>query len=387
MSERRTLPTGVHRYTVKSTPKKEQARYYVKWQDPEHQQKVKRGFRTVTEAVAYLAEQRVSMHRGTYIDPADARVTVGQLGAGWIASHKGHLKPSSYRPLESAWRVHVEPRWGRVAVGDVRTTAVQAWVTELGEERGATTVHRAYGVLASILDGALADRRLPSNPARGVKLPRKVRAARTYLTHEQVDALALAAGERGPLILTLAYTGLRWGEVIGLRVRDVDLESRTLAVEQNAVEVGNEVVVGTPKNHQRRTVPFPAFLTAELRAASAGKLPLALVFPDQDGGFLKRPKAGTRDGKHRGWFVGAVKAAGLPHMSPHDLRHTAACLAVAAGAHVKVVQRMLGHASAAMTLDVYSDLFEDDLSSVAEALDRARGAARITHVSRRAGAE
>jgi integrase len=84
----------------------------------------------------------------------------------------------------------------------------------------------------------------------------------------------------------------------------------------------------------------------------------------------------------RGWFAFAVKRVrdadeDFPRVTPHDLRHTAASLAVSTGAHVKSVQRMLGHASAAMTLDVYADLFEDDLDSVAEALDLARRAAVV----------
>jgi integrase len=91
-----------------------------------------------------------------------------------------------------------------------------------------------------------------------------------------------------------------------------------------------------------------------------------LLFPGDDGGYLKRPRAGS------GWFDKAVTASGVPRTTPHDLRHTAASLAVSAGANVKAVQKMLGHASAAMTLDIYAELFDDDLEAVATALDEAR---------------
>jgi integrase len=73
----------------------------------------------------------------------------------------------------------------------------------------------------------------------------------------------------------------------------------------------------------------------------------------------------------RGWFAGAVARSGVPRLTPHDLRHTAASLAISAGAKVKAVQRMLGHASAAMTLDTYADLFDEDLDAVAIALHAA----------------
>jgi integrase len=91
-----------------------------------------------------------------------------------------------------------------------------------------------------------------------------------------------------------------------------------------------------------------------------------LLFPGDDGKHLRRPHPES------GWFAKAVKASGVPRVTPHDLRHTAASLAVSAGANVKAVQKMLGHASAAMTLDVYPNLFDDDLEAVATALDAAR---------------
>ena len=204
-----------------------------------------------------------------------------------------------------------------------------------------------------------------SNPARGVDLPRKVRREHTYLTHQQTHDLAAAAGKYGPLVLTLAYCGLRWGEATGLRVKDLNLNRRRLTVAQNAVALGAHVHVGTPKSYHRRSVPVPAFLVRHLEEQCRGKLRDDLVFQAPMGGFLRQPN-GTR-----GWFEKAWKAAGVPRLTPHDLRHTAASLAVSAGSNVKAVQKMLGHASAAMTLDVYADLFDDDLEAVAVAMDHA----------------
>src|ERR1700720_2422560 len=102
------------------------------------------------------------------------------------------------------------------------------------------------------------------------------------------------------------------------------------------------------------------------KPVSEGKGRDDLLFSGDDGGYLKRPH--TTDG----WFIKAVAESGVPHTTPHDLRHSAASLAVSAGANVKAVQKMLGHASAAMTLDIYADLFDDDLEAVATALHDAR---------------
>ncbi|WP_416779306.1 tyrosine-type recombinase/integrase [Microbacterium lacticum] len=155
----------------------------------------------------------------------------------------------------------------------------------------------------------------------------------------------LAACSAHPtLVLTLAYTGLRWGEVTALRVRSVNRLRRRFVVEENAVMIGYEIHVGTPKTHKSRSVPYPERLTPLVEEACAGKGPEGLLFGD---GINHMRNSGAQ-----GWFANAVKRAqavdpSIPRLTPHDLRHTAASLAISSGANVKAVQRMLGHASAA----------------------------------------
>lgn len=348
-------------------------RYRVRYRTPARKQTDKRGFRTKRDADLFLASVEVSKARGDFIDDADARALMSTLGDRWVKT-RSHLKPSSLRPVETAWRVHVEPRWGRVPVGRVQHSDVQDWVTELAATKSATVVLRAYGVLASILDTAVADRRVSTNRARGVKLPRKVSKEHVYLTHQQAHDLAEASGDRGLLVLVLAYTGLRWGEAIGLRVRDVELGRRRINVAVNAVEVGGVIEVGTPKTHKRRSVIFPAFLERELATAIAGKGRDDLVFADAHGQHLRRTRVSAGS---RSWFKTALETVALEPMTLHDLRHTAASLAISSGANVKAVQRMLGHASAAMTLDVYAELFDDDLDALADGLDQAARASVV----------
>ena len=217
-------------------------------------------------------------------------------------------------------------------------------------------------MLSSILADAVRDNLLARNPASGIRLPRKNRKRPVYLTHQQVAELAAASGTYEGLVLLLAYTGLRWGEAIGLRVRDLDMLRRRATIAENAVQVGSEIFVGTPKAHKQRSVPLPEFLLPYLARQCERRGRDDLLFPGDDGGHLERPHSTS------GWFIKAVAESGVPRVTPHDLRHTAASLAVSAGANVKAVQRMLGHASAAMTLDVYADLFDDDLEAVATAL-------------------
>ena len=136
-----------------------------------------------------------------------------------------------------------------------------------------------------------------------------------------------------------------------LRVGSLDLLRRRMRIRSAFVEIHGKLIEGTPKTHQMRTVPLPRFLIDELAAHVEGKGPDDLVFSGPTGAPLRNTNF-----RRRRWDK-AVKVAGLDGLTPHDLRHTAASLSVAAGANVKSVQRMLGHASATMTLlDVYAGL-------------------------------
>ena len=360
-------------------------RYRVRYRTPDHRQTDKRGFTTKRDAEAFANTVEVEKLTGSYVAPALGRVTVGELGPEWLARRKGVMKPSAFHSVESAWRKHVEPRWATTAIADITHTAVQAWVTELSGRRKGTLVATVYSVLARILDDAVKDRRLAVNPARGVRLPAKSKRKNIYLTAEQLRALAVEAGRYGSLVLLLGTAGCRWGEAAALRVGDIEFLKRRIVLHENAVTVGGTVHVGTLKSGKSRTVVLPKFVIDELAATCAGKDHGDLIWPARDGGHLGPPST------HDSWLSGAVqrcqdaanearKRKGkepvtpvFPRVTAHALRHTAASLAISAGANVKVVQRMLGHASAAMTLDVYADLFDDDLTGVADKLDEIVG--------------
>nr|MBA3294479.1 site-specific integrase [Geodermatophilaceae bacterium] len=196
-----------------------------------------------------------------------------------------------------------------------------------------------------------------------VPLPKAGGGEKRYLDHGQVLALAEAAGDYGIVVRTLAYCGLRFGELAALRVGDLDPLRRRLTVAGSATEVGGHMIFGAPKSNHSRSVPVPRTLAEELAAHVIGRPPEALVFTSPTGGVLW-----LRNFRRR-VFDPAARSVGLDGLTPHILRHTSASLAVSAGANVKAVQRMLGHASAAMTLDVYSGLFDDDLDGVADRMD------------------
>jgi integrase len=153
---------------------------------------------------------------------------------------------------------------------------------------------------------------------------------------------------------------------VGMSTSAVDVrQTLPMEVDEANTEVGGHVVQGTTKNHQRRSVPIPRFLADELAEHLVGKKLDDLVFTSPTGAVLRNTNFRPRV------FDPAAEWVGLTWLTPHELRHTAASLAVQAGANVKLVQQMLGHASAAMTLDVYAGLFADNLDEVADRLDQA----------------
>ena len=155
---------------------------------------------------------------------------------------------------------------------------------------------------------------------------------------------------------------------MALRVSDIDLEKRRINVTRSVSQIGKEFHEGAPKTYETRSVPVPSEVVKLIKLRCEGKRADAVVFDDGYGGYQRRVHASE---KERSWWNRALNTAKVERMVLHDLRHTAASLAVSAGANVKAVQRMLGHASAAMTLDVYADLFDDDLEAVSASLDQA----------------
>jgi len=239
-------------------------------------------------------------------------------------------------------------------------------------------IRNAAQVLGQILDAAVAGGRLHRNPAQGLRRPRVVEREMTFLSAAELERLAFqVADPYGVLVRFLGWTGLRVGEAAALRVGRLDLLARRVEVVEAATEVNGRLVWGPTKTGERRTVPLPHFLADQLGAYLADRphSPGDLVFTMPGGGPLRASKWGER------YFRPAVRVASLPEdLRVHDLRHTAASLAIRENSSVKIVQAMLGHRSATQTLDRYGHLYPSDLDALAERLDQAHAAAMATEV-------
>ncbi|WP_415947736.1 tyrosine-type recombinase/integrase [Streptomyces sp. KLOTTS4A1] len=347
-------------------------RWRVRWYGPDGKPK-SATFQKLPEAENHVHVVEAKLRDGSYRDASAGKATLLDVYEKWRGT-LGGLEPTTRETYLDTWRVHVEPRWGDYQVRRIEWEDIAEWVGHLAEgshgcrKVGPGRIQKIHLVLSLVLGHAVRAKRIAANPAAGVPLPRPVPQDHVYLKHAQVDRLAEAAAEYRLLVLLLAYTGLRWGEISAVTVGAVDTAARRLSVRQAYKKTREGLVLGLPKTHERRKVPLLRSLAAELGEMTSGRAASELLFTAPGGGPLYGDNFRTRV------FNPAVKAAGLAGLgvTPHKLRHTAASLSIASGADVKVVQTMLGHKSAAMTLDTYGHLFPDRLDEVADRLDRER---------------
>jgi integrase len=323
-----------------------------------------RHFTRRVDAQRWLDSVTTAVQTGLYVDPNKGRITVGEWAPRWLAG-QAHLKPSTHERYAGILREHILPMWSATQLADVSHADVQAWITGLSTQRSPATVRKVHRVLSLLLKTAVQDGRLSRNPADDINLPRITHSERRYLSHDEVRLLADACAPHQLVVLFLAYTGVRFGEMAALRVGRLDLLRRRAIICESVTQVRGVQTWGTPKGHERREVPIPRFLVDALGAHVAGKARDELVFTGEKGGALRAQVF------QRSVLTKAAQELDLSGLHPHELRHTAASLAIASGATVKVVQQMLGHKSATMTLDLYGHLYADQLDDVADRLHEA----------------
>lgn len=345
---------------------------------PDGKQK-SRSHRTKSEAQRWLRAEISNMDRGTWVDPAGGTVQYGNYAEGWIEGLVG-LRTKTLHGYRGLLQSRVLPTFANHELRRITPAAVRSWISSMDDEGlSPSRIRQAVQVLRASLDQAVDDGLIGRNPAEGAKIPRDQHREMRFLTADQVRVLAQAADRAQPgagtMVTFAAWTGLRWSEIVGLRRSDLDLLRHQIHVREAVTEVNGKLIAGRPKNHQIRTLIVPSGI-AELVAAQLdpGRAD-DLVFPAPRGGHLR-----SANFRSKVWLAAVAELASrypdLTGLRFHDLRHTAASLAISTGANIKAIQRMLGHKNASMTLDRYGHLFIEDLSDLADRLDeKYRGAA------------
>lgn len=341
------------------------------------------GYPTRTAAKSARDQARHAVNRGTYVPPQN--LTVGEYLDRWIDAHSVSLKPSTTESYRANIDRYLRPTVGREPLQSLSPSRLSIIFKQLYERGGRDgrplsprTVEFARAVLRRAMQDALLDRLIEVNPVIGTKRPRVVKPEhcswtgpqlQTYLTHVRHSRWA-------PLWVLAAATGMRRGELVALRWKDVDLDAGIVSVERSVTYQGRERTIATPKNHERRDVSVdPRTLNAlrtwktqqaqeKLAWGQAYRDAEGLLFTWEDGSPVLPDYASKA-------FQSSQQDAGLPRLTLHQLRHSHATILLRAGVPVHVVAKRLGHKDPSVTLNVYAHAIPDDDGRALEVYTRA----------------
>ena len=356
------------------------ARWEVRWRvDGTGRRKL---FRYRVDAEAFMAEIEDWIRSNRYTDPRDSCRPFSGVADLWQQGLTGTVKGSTEGRYRRELRCWVLPKWGDVALKDISTVGIQHWYVDLaegtapyagkwgsGSPLSASSIRSAGKiVLGSILDVAVENRWLETNPVAKAKVPRnRAVQRRIYLTPQEIKIIAGQMDETNATIaLLLAYTGMRLGEALALRCGDVDLSRNRINILRTQSVDANYLMVETlPKGNRTRFVPIPSQLLPRVKALLEGHGPNEYLLRGPWGG-----RQTTSNWQNREWAP-ALQDAGMQDIEGlviHSLRHTYASLAIKVRSDVKTLQAVLGHASATKTLDTYADLWPNRTGEVAEVI-------------------
>ncbi len=334
-------------------------------------QQTRKAFPTRRSAEAWLAATLKDAQHESFQAPSSQ--TLGSFLAEWLETIRPTVRPSTWAGYEQKLRSHVVPRIGALplrAIDPVRLNRLYAELLDGGKQNGdgrlaPKTVRHVHTTLQRALRDAVRWGKLTRNPAEMSDPPRARSSSMQVWRPDQV-AVFLRHTQRDRLHacwVLAATTGMRRGELLGLRWSDVHLDNRRLAVTQAVIAVGYEVLISEPKTSKsRRSIALDPGTVEVLvghrerqrqEELAAGELwqDTGLVFTRQDGSVLHPHTLSY-------WFDKHSREAGLPPIRLHDLRHSYASAALSAGVHPKVVSERLGHSNIGITLDTYSHVLE-----------------------------
>jgi integrase len=341
-----------------------------------------KSFKTKKEAEKALAQWLVEIERGTAVEPT--KLTTGDLLTQWFGVHRADLRPASVALYETMLRRHIVPGLGAVPLlklAPQHLTAFYADKRERGKVNGtgglsSRSVRILHNIIHEALDWAMKQQIIARNVTDAIDAPKfSYREKRVWTADESRRLLAAAADhEWGPLFLVLLTTGMRRGECLGLRWRDLDWQTGKVRIAQQVTAVKGQIAIGEPKTPKaRRAVTLAPSCLAALKEHRTKQLEARLRATEwEDHDLIFCTSRGKRiHPRNIGRTLDRLcEVAGVPRLSVHQTRHTHTTLLFQDGQNVKMISERLGHSSVGVTLEIYAHLAENAQDAAAAAMDR-----------------
>lgn len=341
------------------------------------------GFKTKAEARAWEAEQKRRLRNNTWVDPQGAKTPVASVFHEWL-NDGSQISERTHSDYLEIWNSVIAPSWESAILREVTPAEVIKWVQIIKRTYSAARVRKSFSVFRQTMQWAVAQHLLESNPAtralettpgRSLLPPVRKQAKQGQtksnpLTTEQLHRLASEASRFSVghadyelMILVMGWTGLRFGEITALQVRDVPEVGDCVHVQRAVSDIRGRLVEGPPKSGKARTVPVPLPLRRRLQAHVRGRNLTDRVFTTSTGAQIRYSRFRSDV------FDPAAAAAGLSGLTPHTLRRTFAALCVSAGQHPKITQEWMGHSDIRLTMDLYTTALDSELTRGATLMD------------------
>lgn len=330
--------------------------------DPETGKRKQRWFKggkTKKETQAALTKKLAELQNGTYVEKTNQ--TVGSFSLQWLQGKKPSVRAGSFSVYQSYVNLYINRYIGKVPLQDLTARQIQKMYSDLSESIATNTIRKVHNTLQAILDEALSFGLISKNVARLIQAPSSTKSKMNYWNEEQVlTFLAVARKSRLYIACLLGVTtGMRVGEILGLRWQDIDFEREKLSIIQTLSQSGSEFSE-TKTDGSRRSVALPDETLRSLKqhkvVISKEKLRVGSLYEDYDLVVCTSLGKPVHPANFRNRWRKLVMQADVPYIRFHDLRHTHATLLLKQGVHPKIVSERLGHSNIQVTLNTYSHI-------------------------------
>lgn len=367
----------IYDYMMKDEKGKERIYYFYSFEvkDKKGNRKTfkKKGFRTKTEARNAESEARTTWNKGEYITPN--KTLFKDYILDWLNKRTDIGIDTKYYYM-SYYNNHIlYSQLGQLSLTDITTESIDGFIFELLEKRlSRGFVNLVVNLVNAALNYAVRKKLLPSNPAKYADRPKIEKKDMKYWSADNVRKFLNGFDDRCWIIFfILIYTGMRIGELLGLRMEDIDLKNKKIYIRQILISRNKRLKAGAKNNMSNRSISISnrvvKELTKHMKLIRTEKMIMKEAYFDN--GLLICNKDGKPmdDSYTRKLLIKFIKITGVPLLRIHDLRHTFASLLLQSGQHPKVIQEALGHSTIRMTMDLYSHLAPNMQDDAADALE------------------